>query len=76
MSAGSTTLSPSKAAAAALATIDLKGYDAEQSRLMDERCILVDEQDEPLGAADKKTCTSSDIDSFPADRSAMSLQAI
>jgi hypothetical protein len=41
---------------AQLATIDLSGYDAEQSRLMDERCILVDEQDRPLGAADKKTC--------------------
>ncbi|EIN13764.1 Isopentenyldiphosphate isomerase [Punctularia strigosozonata HHB-11173 SS5] len=41
---------------AQLATIDLSGYDAEQSRLMDERCILVDEQDRPIGAADKKTC--------------------
>ncbi|EJD04133.1 Isopentenyldiphosphate isomerase [Fomitiporia mediterranea MF3/22] len=48
--------SPTKAAAAALASIDLAGYDAEQSRLMDERCILVDEEDHPLGAADKKTC--------------------
>lgn len=51
-----TRLTPSQAAAAALATIDLKGYDAEQARLMDERCILVDEEDRPLGAADKKTC--------------------
>ena len=51
-----TQLTPSQAAAAALATIDLKGYDAEQTRLMSERCILVDEQDRPLGAADKKTC--------------------
>ncbi|KAI0068211.1 Isopentenyldiphosphate isomerase [Artomyces pyxidatus] len=39
-----------------LAGIDLSGYDAEQSRLMDERCILVDEQDRAFGAADKKTC--------------------
>ena len=39
-----------------LADIDLSGYDAEQSRLMDERCILVDEQDRAYGAADKKTC--------------------
>ncbi|EPQ60649.1 Isopentenyldiphosphate isomerase [Gloeophyllum trabeum ATCC 11539] len=45
-----------EAAKAALASIDLSGYDAEQSRLMDERCILVDEQDRALGAADKKTC--------------------
>lgn len=56
MSTITTELSPSKAAAAALASIDLSGYDAEQSRLMDERCILVDEEDHPLGAADKKTC--------------------
>ncbi|VDB99663.1 unnamed protein product [Peniophora sp. CBMAI 1063] len=39
-----------------LADIDLSGYDAEQSRLMEERCILVDEQDRAYGAADKKTC--------------------
>ena len=51
---------PSRAAlsAAQLASIDLSGYDPEQSRLMDERCILVDEDDTPLGAADKKTCTN------------------
>ncbi|EJD55331.1 Isopentenyldiphosphate isomerase [Auricularia subglabra TFB-10046 SS5] len=39
-----------------LATIDLSEYDPEQSRLMDERCIVVDEQDRPIGALDKKTC--------------------
>jgi len=44
------------AAKAVLATIDLSQYDAEQSRLMDERCILVDENDEAIGAMDKKTC--------------------
>ncbi|CAA7265813.1 unnamed protein product [Cyclocybe aegerita] len=44
------------AARAALATIDLSSYDKEQSRLMDERCILVDEQDNAIGAMDKKTC--------------------
>ncbi|KAH9046239.1 putative isopentenyl-diphosphate delta-isomerase [Lactarius hengduanensis] len=38
------------------ATIDLSGYDVEQSRLMDERCIIVDEQDRAIGALDKKTC--------------------
>ncbi|TFY67439.1 hypothetical protein EVG20_g3941, partial [Dentipellis fragilis] len=37
------------------ADIDLSSYDAEQSRLMEERCILVDEQDNAIGAADKKT---------------------
>jgi len=44
------------AARATLASIDLSNYDPEQSRLMDERCILVDEQDNAIGAADKKTC--------------------
>lgn len=53
-------LSPAVVAArAALASIDLTNYDAEQSRLMDERCILVDEDDNALGAADKKTCMYS-----------------
>ena len=45
-----------QAARAALATADLTNYDPEQSRLMDERCILVDEQDNAIGAMDKKTC--------------------
>ncbi|OAX42951.1 Isopentenyldiphosphate isomerase [Rhizopogon vinicolor AM-OR11-026] len=44
------------AARAALASIDLTNYDPEQSRLMDEKCILVDEQDNAIGAVDKKTC--------------------
>ncbi|KAF9237349.1 Isopentenyldiphosphate isomerase [Melanogaster broomeanus] len=44
------------AARATLASIDLTNYDPEQSRLMDERCILVDEDDNIIGAADKKTC--------------------
>ncbi|KII94382.1 hypothetical protein PLICRDRAFT_36645 [Plicaturopsis crispa FD-325 SS-3] len=45
-----------RAAQATLASIDLSSYDAEQSRLMDERCILVDEEDNAIGALDKKTC--------------------
>jgi isopentenyl-diphosphate delta-isomerase len=49
------------AAKAVLATIDLSQYDAEQSRLMDERCILVDENDEAIGAMDKKTCMCSSL---------------
>jgi len=44
------------ASRAVLSSVDLTNYDAEQSRLMDERCILVDEQDNALGSADKKTC--------------------
>jgi hypothetical protein len=50
-----TTTTP-QSAQAAFATIDLSGYDAEQSRLMDERCIVVDEHDRAIGALDKKTC--------------------
>ncbi|KAG8739632.1 isopentenyl-diphosphate delta-isomerase idi1 [Ceratobasidium sp. 414] len=40
----------------AFATIDLSEYDPEQSKLMDERCIVVDENDNAIGALDKKTC--------------------
>lgn len=43
-------------AANAFASIDLSGYDKEQARLMDERCIVVDEDDRAIGALDKKTC--------------------
>jgi hypothetical protein len=39
-----------------LASVDLSGYDPEQSRLMEERCIVVDENDKAVGCADKKTC--------------------
>lgn len=35
---------------------DLAGYDAEQIRLMDEVCIVIDENDQPIGSASKKTC--------------------
>jgi isopentenyl-diphosphate Delta-isomerase len=47
------------AAQAVLASVDLANYDPEQSRLMDERCILVDEEDHAIGAMDKKTCRTS-----------------
>ena len=51
--------SPAVAAAkAALASVDLSNYDPTQSKLMDERCILVDEDDNAIGAVDKKTCMS------------------
>jgi len=53
---------PSPAVAAAqtyLSSVDLSKYDPEQSRLMQERCILVDENDNVIGAADKKTCMSA-----------------
>ncbi|KAL9625236.1 MAG: hypothetical protein Q9160_000638 [Pyrenula sp. 1 TL-2023] len=34
----------------------LSGYDEEQIRLMDEVCIVLDENDNPIGSASKKTC--------------------
>lgn len=37
---------------------ELEGYDEEQVRLMDEVCIVLDEDDTPIGSASKKTCTS------------------
>lgn len=36
---------------------ELEGYDEEQIKLMDERCIVLDEDDKPIGSATKKTCT-------------------
>jgi isopentenyl-diphosphate delta-isomerase len=35
---------------------DLAGYDEEQIRLMDEMCIVLDEDDKPIGSASKKIC--------------------
>lgn len=37
----------------------LEGHDDEQIRLMDEVCIVTDENDMPIGTASKKLCTSS-----------------
>ena len=36
---------------------DLDGYDEEQIRLMEEVCIVLDENDVPIGSASKKVCT-------------------
>jgi isopentenyl-diphosphate delta-isomerase len=35
---------------------DLAGYDEEQIRLMEEVCIVLDENDTPIGSASKKAC--------------------
>ena len=35
---------------------DLQGYDEEQIRLMEEVCIVLDENDVPIGSASKKAC--------------------
>lgn len=34
----------------------LSGHDEEQIRLMDEVCIVLDENDKPIGTASKKIC--------------------
>lgn len=36
--------------------VDLQGYDDEQIRLMEEVCIVLDEDDVPIGSASKKVC--------------------
>lgn len=45
---------------------DLDGYDEEQIRLMEEVCIVLDENDVPIGSASKKVCKylcgSSDLE--------------
>jgi len=38
------------------ASVDLDAYDEEQVRLMEERCILIDDQDRAYGEDSKKTC--------------------
>lgn len=48
---------------------DLAGYDEEQIRLMEEVCIVLDENDVPIGSASKKVCTcSSPIDDDDDER--------
>ena len=47
------------ATAAASATTDLTGYDEEQIRLMEEVCIVVNEDDVPMGSGSKKRCMYS-----------------
>jgi isopentenyl-diphosphate Delta-isomerase len=37
---------------------ELEGHDAEQIRLMDEVCIVLDNNDVPIGTASKKLCWS------------------
>jgi isopentenyl-diphosphate delta-isomerase len=38
---------------------DMAGYDEEQIKLMDEVCIVLDNNDIPIGSASKKVCTFS-----------------
>ena len=43
-----------------LATADLSAY-LERSKLVEERCILVDAQDRTLGVGEKKTCAYANV---------------
>jgi isopentenyl-diphosphate Delta-isomerase len=36
--------------------VDLEGYDEEQIRLMDEVCIVIDDNDLPIATGSKKLC--------------------
>lgn len=46
---------------------ELEGYDEEQVRLMDEVCIVTDNNDRPIGSASKKTCKSCHWPPFRGD---------
>jgi isopentenyl-diphosphate delta-isomerase len=37
-------------------SVELDGHDEEQIRLMDEVCIVLDENDKPIGNLSKKIC--------------------
>lgn len=50
---------PTSSTPAARTGNELEGYDEEQVRLMDEVCIVLDEDDKPIGSASKKTCMFS-----------------
>lgn len=47
---------PSTAGNGAAQSAELVGYDEEQVRLMEEVCIVTDNNDRPIGSASKKTC--------------------
>ena len=44
---------------------DLEGYDAEQVRLMEEMCIVLDGDDKPIGTASKKLCKHPSFQNNP-----------
>ena len=46
-----------QAQASATQDADMQGYDEEQIRLMDEMCIVLDDDDLPIGSGSKKLCT-------------------
>jgi hypothetical protein len=44
------------------ADVDLSNYDDEQVKLMEEMCIVIDENDKRIGADSKKTCKLAVMD--------------
>lgn len=56
MSTATTTTTQATTAGTLNAEPSLDGYDEEQIRLMEERCILVDENDKVYGEGSKKRC--------------------
>ncbi|KAJ1709596.1 hypothetical protein NYO67_8270 [Aspergillus flavus] len=56
-------VSPVTCGVSAAESGDFEGYDEEQVRLMDEVCIVLDVDDEPIGRASKRVChPMTDID--------------
>lgn len=56
-----TSTTTSSATTTGTADVDLSvsaGYDDEQIKLMEEVCIVIDENDQPLRPGTKKECTS------------------
>jgi len=69
------TMTTTTASTQAPATEDVElttaqGYDDEQIRLMEEVCIVIDENDQPLRTGTKKECTA------PSRTMRLTLQAI
>lgn len=56
-------------------TSELDGHDEEQIRLMDEVCIVLDENDQAIGTASKKICKQQPrpFPRGPANQNAASL---
>ena len=51
--------------------VNLDAYDDEQVRLMEERCILINEKDEAYGEGSKKNCeavANAGLDAFNQNR--------
>ena len=52
-----TTSAPAQATTEDVELTTAQGYDNEQIRLMEEVCIVIDENDQPLRTGTKKECT-------------------